>query len=787
MRFARAQGLPFVLFCFLRLLVSVNAEYVLQTTSLSTCQDNSGFSASLFDVVYTPDNNSAAVDMTATSTVEGYVLFDIAITAYGYQIMRKTIDPCTAGDGFAGFCPMSPGNLNNPFNIPVDPSAKTQIPSIAYTFPDIDAKVKVFINMTDGSPVACVQASVSNGKTIDLVGVKWASAIIAGLALASSALMSGLGHQNAAAHVAANALSLCGYFQSQAIVGLVGIPLPPSVLAWTQDFQWSLGIIKVKFMQKIFTWYQRSTGGAAATLFDSLTTYSVQVQKRSMSLEEMPHMGGLYRRAVAMSPRTVLTASAAVQRLSNIAKRSGNIKSSSGDYVVTGIQRYAYLAGIETTNFFLTGLVWFCIFLCLSALAVVSFKYICEGLVKVGWIKTDSFADFRRGWRTHLKGILFRISLVGFLPMSILCLWELTQGDSPAEMVLAVFFFLGILVCLAWAAFNVIRMARRSIALHKNPAYALYSDAHALNKWGFLYIQYRASAYYFVVPVLLYTLVKAVFVAFAQDSGLTQAIALIIIEVAALIATTVLRPYMDKSTNAFNVTICVVNFLNAVFLLIFTDVFDQPGLMTGIVGILLWILNAAVTLILLLILIITTIVIFFKTNPDGRYQLADDRTSFMKSHSGLNTTMQLDALAATARGDNEGGYAKARLDIDDEDDEESTTGPSQVTSYSDLPQSHGIHGPRGGGNRRSGASLAHTEELNEKSAMLGDRPTSIPSTVDSTSLRDPNRAAIPVSPLASNSSGGESSSVSQNSHSTVAAQRTANDANPWHRGAGYED
>ncbi|ROV93572.1 hypothetical protein VMCG_08053 [Cytospora schulzeri] len=775
MRFARAQGLPFVLFCFLRFIVSVSAEYVLQTTSLSTCQDNSGFSASLFDVVYTPNNNTASVDMTATSTVEGYVLFDIAITAYGYEIMRKTIDPCTAGDGFAGFCPMSPGNLNNPFNIPVDPSAKSQIPSIAYTFPDIDAKVKVFINMTDGSPVACVEASVSNGKTIDLVGVKWASAVIAGLALASSALMSGLGHQNAAAHVAANALSLCGYFQSQAVVGLVGIPLPPSVLAWTQDFQWSLGIIKVKFMQRIFTWYQRSTGGAAATLFDSLTTYSVQVTKRSVALEQVPYMGGLYRRAVAMSPRTVMTAGAAAQRMSKIAKRAGNIKSPSGDYVVTGIQRYSYLAGIETTNFFLTGLVWFSIFLVLSALAVVAFKYMVEGWVKAGWVKQDSFADFRRGWRTHLKGILFRITLVGFLPMSILCLWELTQGDSPAEMVLAVFFFLGIVICLAWAAFNVIRMARRSISLHKNPAYALYSDVHALNKWGFLYIQYRASAYYFVVPILLYTLLKALFVAFGQGSGVTQAIALIIIETAALISTTVLRPFMDKSTNAFNVTIAVVNFLNAVFLLIFTDVFDQPGLMTGIVGILLWILNAAVTLILLLILIITTIIIFFKTNPDGRYHLADDRTSFMKSHSGLNTTMQLDALAATARGDNEGGYTKARLDMDD-DDEDSTSGPSQVTSYTDLPQSNGVHGPRGASNRRSGQSLAPTEELHEKSAMLGDRPTSVPSTVDSASLRDPNRAAIPTSPLASKSSGGASSSTSQLSHSTATAQRAAHDA-----------
>ncbi|KAF3771077.1 TRP-domain-containing protein [Cryphonectria parasitica EP155] len=776
MRFPKAQGLPLVLLSFASIITSAAAEYVLYTTSLSTCQADSGFSASLFDVVYTPGNNSMSVDMTASSTVSGNVLFDFEITAYGFQIMRKTIDPCTAGEEFAGFCPMSPGNLNNPFTLPVDPSAKSVIPSIAYTFPDIDAKVKVFINNTDGSPVACVSASVSNGKTVDLVAVKWVTAIVAGLALASSALMSGLGHQNAAAHVAANALALCSYFQSQAIVGLVATPLPPSVAAWTQDLSWSLGIIRVQFMQDIFTWYQRSTGGTAANIFDSLNQVSVQVQKRSMAALAGPTQNtGLFRRAAAMAPKAdkALLKSGLFRRavammprvdtvaghVSSLAKRSGNIKSSSGDYVVTGIQRYAYQANIETTNFFMTGLIWYCIFLVLSALAVVTFKYICEGGVRAGWMGSETFVEFRRDWRTHLKGILFRISLVGFLPLSVLCLWELTQGDSPAEMVLAVGFFLGLIVSLAWASWNVFRMARRSIALHKNPAYALYSDQHALNKWGFLYIQFRASAYYFIIPVLFHTLLKAMFIAFGQGSGVTQAVALIILEVAALIATSVLRPYMDKSTNAINVTICVVNFLNAVFLLIFTDVFDGPGLMIGIVGILLWILNAAVSLILLLILIITTVVIFFKSNPDNRYQMADDRTSFMKSGSVLNTTQQLDALAAAARGDHgDGGYVKAPLE--DEDDEDSIVPLGSSTA--NLPGHRGI-----AVGRRSDRNSGTSDEMNEKM-----RPSSVPSTNGSSaSMRmDPSRVPVPVSPLASSS--GSPSSAS----SGVTGHRAANNA-----------
>lgn len=383
----------FLLYSSSRLIASVAAEYILQTTSLSTCQDNSEFSASLFDVVYTPGNNTAAVDMTATSTVEGYVIFDIAITAYGYQILRTTIDPCAAGDGFKGFCPMSPGNLNNPFNIPIDSSATSTIPSIAYTFPNIDAKVKVFINYTDSSEgsVACVQASVSNGKTVDLVGVKWASAIVAGLALASSALMSGLGHQNAASHVAANALSLCGYFQAQAMVGLVAVPLPPVVQAWTQDFQWSIGIIYVGFMQDIFTWYQRATGGTPSTLFNSLTTVSVQVQKRSEPLTQ-PAVN-LFRRATAMAPRGV------VRTASNLVRRTGNIQTTSGDYIVYGIQRVAFQAGIESTNIFMTGLVFYCLILIFTAISVLAWKYLCEALVKSKFMKPDTFADFRSDWR----------------------------------------------------------------------------------------------------------------------------------------------------------------------------------------------------------------------------------------------------------------------------------------------------------------------------------------------------------------------------------------------------
>jgi hypothetical protein len=247
-------------------------------------------------------------------------------------------------------------------------------------------------------------------------------------------------------------------------------------------------------------------------------------------------------------------------------------------------------------------------------------------------------------------------------------------------MVLAVFFFFGCLATLSYAAYRVVRIARRSLSLHKNPAYILFSDPHALNKWGFLYVPFRASAYYFIVPLIFYTLLKGMFIALGQRAGTVQAVALIIIEAAALITASVLRPWMDKSTNSFNIAICAMNFINAIFLFVFTDVFNLPRLVIGVVGVVLWIANAAFSLILLLMLIITTGIILFHNNPDTRYQfMNDDRTSFMKSNTQIATASELDALGATARGD--GALFKHSM----EDDE---SGPGRSGSPASGPYIH---------------------------------------------------------------------------------------------------
>jgi hypothetical protein len=248
-----------------------------------------------------------------------------------------------------------------------------------YYIPDLDGKVQVWINSTDGKPLACVEAELSNGKTVNQKGVAWTVAVIAGLGLVISAIVSGLGHSNTAAHVASNALSLFGYFQAQAFIGMTAVTTPPIVRAWTQNFQWSMGIIRVGFLQKMATWYQRATGGTPSKFLSSLATTSVQIQKRS--LQQF------------------------TKRTNSQTTTAENLRT----VTVKGIERVGFLAKVEITNIFFTGYTFFVIFVLFVTLGVIMFKYVCEGLVKAGKMKPDKFTDFRNGWRLVLKGILFRV------------------------------------------------------------------------------------------------------------------------------------------------------------------------------------------------------------------------------------------------------------------------------------------------------------------------------------------------------------------------------------------
>lgn len=249
--------------------------------------------------------------------------------------------------------------------------------------------VRIIINSTDQHrTVACVEAQLSNGKTIYQKAVGWTLAAIAGLALTASAITSGLGFSNAAAHVAANALSLFGFFQAQAMYGMTSVAMPPIVEAWTQNFQWSMGIIRVGFLQTLSTWYQRATGGTPSTVLSSLSQESVTVQKRSVE----------FLRDVAKRTSAHL-----------VARDDTSTLDQTSTTVIRGIDRVGFRANIEESNIFMTGLIFFAAFVMFVILLIVLFKLYTKVAVKYGWMSHEVFQDFRNGWTSVMRGILFRL------------------------------------------------------------------------------------------------------------------------------------------------------------------------------------------------------------------------------------------------------------------------------------------------------------------------------------------------------------------------------------------
>ncbi|QKX59583.1 uncharacterized protein TRUGW13939_06720 [Talaromyces rugulosus] len=625
-----------LLLAVLSFLRHVVADDYLRSTSLEPCMDDSLITASLFDVTYFPGNSSIMYNINANASVTGNVSMSLQVIAYGYYLDPINVDPC-AGDTSlsSNFCPIetagAPLELQATSSVPKD--ILKNVPSVAFTVPDLDGKVRIYINSTTvGRRVACVEAELSNGKTVYQKAVGWTLAVVAGVALTASAIASGLGFSNTAAHVAANALSLFGFFQAQAMYGMTAVAMPPIVEAWTQNFQWSMGIIRVGFLQTLSTWYQQSTGGTPSLILQSLSVTSVSVQKRSLELAEIAE--NFTKRALH-----TLTARSSTETFP-------------GNVIFKGILRVGFRAKIEPTNIFMTGLIFLAVFFMLVVLLIVLFRLYTRLAVRLGWMRHETFADFRNGWTSVMRGILFRLILIGYPQMAVLCLWELTRRDSVAEIILAIVMIVSMTVILFWAAFRVVRLAKRSLTMHRNPAYILYSNPKFLHTWGFLYVSYRATAYYWVFPTLIYIFVKGAFIGLAQGSDITQAIGLLIIETTALILACIFRPWMDKKTNTFNIAIFAIYFVNAVFLLMFTSVFDQPAIVNSVMGVVLVLYNAIFALVLLIMVLVSAAYAIFSKNPDLRYEpVRDDRGSFIRSQTQLDVNKELDALGATARGE----------------------------------------------------------------------------------------------------------------------------------------
>lgn len=658
----------------------------LLTDSLLTCSDNSQISASYFNVVFYPHNNSVVFDILAVTNINNVnVSANVEFIAYGLNVVEQTVDLCSLKE-YLQLCPLTSGHLDITFTYSVSDSITDSIPAVAYTIPDLDARVRIVVYETkSGDSLACVEAVVSNGKTVQTKYAAWPIAAIAGLGLITSGVVSVIGHSMTAAHIASNSMSLFVYFQSLAITSMLAVAkVPPIASAWAQNFVWSLGIIRAEFIQKIANWYLQSTGGTPTdVLLSSQLSISVQKIKRGFGFFSKA-ANGLAN--IGHSKRASISVASDNFGLSDTLNSTLYTTDERGDIndrvlIVRGIQRVAYLAGIEISDLYMTAIMFLLVFMFVVVVAMTFFKAIIEICIRSKMMNEGKFSEYRQQWSNIIRGALFRLLLVALPQIAIFGFWEFTQHDSAGVVVVAAFLLFITLGLLGYAVVLVVNYGRKSVREHKNAALLLFGDGQFLNKFGFVYVQFRADCYYFVAYSMLYILVKTLFVAVLQEHGRIQAVIIFAAELIYCVAVCWLRPYMDKRTNAFNITISVINTINAFFFMFFSYVFNQPQVVASVMAVVYFILNAIFALFLLIFTIVTCVLALVYKNPDTRYRpMKDDRVSFLPrigNTNGKNGTeaqdnMELVALGASAMKGLEHAQPTAYDDEDDSYDDESS-------------------------------------------------------------------------------------------------------------------
>lgn len=606
-----------VFLVFLVLVAQAWAKRSLSATSLVTCMDNSQISPSYFNVTFDPDNRSLKYNLDLTTDISANVTAHVQIYAYGFVIIEQNIDMCSLG--WKQFCPLYPGSLQIESIEYISKSYVDRIPGIAYQVPDIDAVVKVNVyDKNSGERLSCLQSSFTNGRSVSQTGIKWATACIAGLGLLIAALLSTFGNSNAASHVSTNAVSLFLYFQSVVVVSMQHVDrVPPIASAWSENLAWSMGLIEVKFMQKIFRWYIQSTGGTPAVYFLG-STKQILVQRAKRVLQGLHEFVQNEYRILPGTKRSL----------------DFSLSSNLNLIVLRGIKRIGYNSHIEPTSIVVTGFTFFVLCGFVLVVAIYLVKLATVLLIRMKKVNPNRLSHFRKSSSTIVKGSLLRYVYIGFTQVVILSLWEFTQRDSPAVIVIAIIALLMSLGVLGYSFWNTHKVAKLSKAKYNNPAALLYGDSKVLHKFGFCYTMFHAAKYWFGIVLIGYALLKGIFIGLCQGSGKVSTIVLFIIDLAYMIYLFIQKPYMNKSTNILNYCMAVVITINSFLFIFFSDVFGQAAPVGSIMGWVFFILNAAFSLVLLIMIIVLIFLAVLSKNPDARFAPAkDDRTSFQRKSS----------------------------------------------------------------------------------------------------------------------------------------------------------
>jgi Transient receptor potential (TRP) ion channel len=217
----------------------------------------------------------------------------------------------------------------------------------------------------------------------------------------------------------------------------------------------------------------------------------------------------------------------------------------------------------------MTVLLIFLMILAAVAIVMLAFKLILELWGRCGHLSKRSQQIRSEYWRIAMVTMV-RLILIVFGTWALYCFFQFREGDSWAAMVLAAVTLAIFTSIIIFFTVRIFYLASKARKLHGGVD-KLYEHEPWMKKYGFFYNQFKSPLWWFFVPIITMSVIRAFFLVFAAGSGLIQAIGILSAESIFLFVLFWRRPYDGRGANVVNAMIAVTRVVSIVCILIFVQ------------------------------------------------------------------------------------------------------------------------------------------------------------------------------------------------------------------------
>ena len=250
------------------------------------------------------------------------------------------------------------------------------------------------------------------------------------------------------------------------------------------------------------------------------------------------------------------------------------------------------------------------------AVAMLLLRLVLELWALCGHL-SKRFEEFRQDYWIIFFTTIVRVVVIVYGTWALYCLYQFRAGDSWAASLLAALTLAVFTVLIGFFTLRIFYLAGKARSL-EGGVDELYEHKPWMRKYGFFDHQFKSRLWWFFVPIIILSLVRAFLIVFGAGSGLVQAIGILAAEGIFLVILFWRRPYDGRGANVVNAMIAVVRVLSIICILIFVQELGKSVSVTKLIsgisrttqtilGVVLIAIQSTLTVVLAILIIISGI------------------------------------------------------------------------------------------------------------------------------------------------------------------------------------